>query len=231
MGISLIAVSQICSASVNKTIPKDSPTIEAEKQLAVEWKLEKKITDNEFLKAFENENKARKQMLKEGQVIYGPQQYTLEQYYAYTNRTRTRKLCNEVIQRGLIKAEDISSYYEKNKEKDYRMSDTIKLKIREFDSKEKTNTVSSTLEINPENIRYYAKVKPELLKIVQSLKQQEKMEIVNDTGKIYEIECQERRQNGYIGKSELYDNIQERLAQEYLKSLLSEIIERGEKNQ
>ncbi|MEG0388000.1 MAG: hypothetical protein RR582_06685, partial [Niameybacter sp.] len=162
----------------------------AQQILAVKWGLESDISYTMFLKKFNKENETRTKMLKEGQIIYGPKQYTLEQYYSYTKSNRESKLYAEIIKKEMINEEDITRYYEQNKERLYRVIDTYQLLISKQDE-ENAISESWSLEIDTQNMRTYSKRYPEFVEALKEVKQGEYFSIQNELGDRYLIECKE----------------------------------------
>lgn len=197
--------------------------IQAEKQLAKDWGLEEETSFEYFKEEFENENRKRKEMLEQGKVIYGPKQYSLEQYYAYTNSNRTLRLSEQIIKRGMITEEEIVDYYELQKEQLYMKPYSYELDIIKMGANDEV-IEKHHLTLDEENLRTYSKRNPEFFEKAISLKQGEEFRIEKNGNEVYEVTCQEVIENGYVPLEEVEDHVKTNLANEKLNQIIAEMI-------
>lgn len=195
--------------------------------LALDWGLETAISYEAFVQAFEAENAKREKMLANGEVIYGPKQYTLEQYYAYVNKNRELALRDTILQKGLITDEAVAAYYETEKANRYRLIDTYTLTIQTLDD-QGASVATDSLTIDPENLRIYAKEYGNLIPLLDTLVPDQTVEIKDPSGKVYLLTCVSRTPSGYAPFEEVRDNIREILAFEHLDRLLNELLSKVE---
>lgn len=196
----------------------------AEQILANKWGIEENISYKAFLEEFDEENKKREQMLKEGKVIYGPKKYTKEQYYAYRNSNRRITLEEYILKNSQITSEDIESYYELNKDQLYIKPNTYELFISKLN--EQGNIVEThVLVLDEENTRTYSKTYWEFIQKVFELKEGEQFKTTSYQGEVYEVNCQKISSNGYMLLEEVQDHIKNLLAKEELNSLIEPILQ------
>lgn len=197
--------------------------IKAEQMLSLQFGLEEDISYERFLHNFKEENKKRNKMILGGQVVYGPMQYTLEQYYAYTNSNRRTALCREILRRGMISEEEIIRFYNDFKDNLYKKPDTYKLLIDQVSKKAKQECAAE-MEINPENIRLYAKQYPKLIQSLQVIQEGDCIELQDSKGQVYVIKCQKKITNGYFKQVEVKDDIKDRLVRSKRDDLVKKLI-------
>ena len=97
--------------------------------LAKEHEIIEYVDYKSFLKSLDEENKRRKEAIKNGEVIYGPQQYTEKQYYNYLISNNIAEI--EVKIEGEEKEvlyRNIEKIYDENIEK-YKLEDAVTVEI------------------------------------------------------------------------------------------------------
>lgn len=81
-----------------------------------------------FLKSLKEENEKRKEAVKKGQVIYGPEQYGVNEYFDYQLANHVFKLKEKLFTGEFaVSEEDMRNKYESDKDKHYRLPDFVKL--------------------------------------------------------------------------------------------------------
>ena len=218
-----LATEETTDQKLEELALKECIQTKAEQILALHFDLEEAMSFETFLDCFKQENARRKQMLLQGEIVYGPRQYTLEQYYAYTNNNRRTALCREILRRGMVGEEEIIRFYEAFKESLYKRPDTYQLQIHQVDKETKQEAVKE-IEINPENIRVYAKQYPKLIQNLKVIQEGEQIKLQDSKGQVYVIHCQRKIANGYFKQAEVKDNIKDRLARSKRDHLVEEII-------
>lgn len=207
---------------------KECIQIKAEQMLAIQFGLEADLSFETFLKDFEAENAKRNKMLLRSERIYGPTQYTLEQYYSYINYNRKKALHREIIRRGMVEEEEILRFYEQSKERLYRKPHTYILQIYRGDQIVHKQWVKE-IEINPENTRMYAKQYPELVYHLKDIQEEKSITLEDVQGEIYLIHCKKKMTNGWFELIEVKDNIKDRLARGKQEELVKQMINKLDK--
>lgn len=84
------------------------------------------ISYSSFLKDFERENKRRREIVSQGGVIYGPQQYSENDYFEYVFSNLQVDLKDQMAKEyGWYEKSNLKDYYEENKDTYYRYSENI----------------------------------------------------------------------------------------------------------
>ena len=88
---------------VLKAMTMDSiVSIKVQYILARQYGIINDISFQSIKQNLENENQYRRQALKQNVVIYGPEQYTMENYYYYLTSNMVIKLKDYMVRKGLI---------------------------------------------------------------------------------------------------------------------------------
>lgn len=92
--------------------------------------LVKDISYNTFLDNLRDENRKRKEAVQNNRVIYGPQQYGVNEYFSYVHSNMLIKLKEKLGEEGhelYVPADKLKEFYEANKDKSYREMGAIKV--------------------------------------------------------------------------------------------------------
>lgn len=86
------------------------------------------ISYSSFLDDLQIENQRRKEIIEEGGVIYGPEQYSENEYFEYVFGNLKKDLKNKMADTyGWLEEKELKKYYDKNKEVYYKTSDDIEI--------------------------------------------------------------------------------------------------------
>ena len=82
----------------------------------------------DFIKRLNNENKVREENVKNGVPVYGLSKFTEDLYLEYETDQFQKAYCNDLNNEGMeISLEDVTKYYEENKESLFRKNDDFEL--------------------------------------------------------------------------------------------------------
>lgn len=204
---------------------KECIQTKAEQMLAIQFGLEEDLSFEAFLKSFKAENARRNEMRLHGERIYGPTQYTLEQYYTYINYNRKKALHSEIIRRGIVTEGEILEFYQCFKDKLYRKPNTYILQIYRKNQVENTQRIKE-IEIHPGNISMYEKQYPELIHALKDIQEGETIPLKDAQRQVYLIHCEKKRTNGCFELVEVKDNIKDRIARGKQEGLVEDIIKK-----
>lgn len=204
---------------------KECIQTKAEQMLAIQFGLEEDLSFEAFLKSFKEENARRNEMRILGEKVFGPTQYTLEQYYTYINYNRKKVLHREMIRRGMVTEGEILEFYKCFKDKLYRKSNTYTLQIYREDQVEESQWIKE-IEIHPRNISMYEKQYPELIHALKDIQEGETISLKDAQGQVYLIHCEKKQANGCFDLVEVKDNIKDRIARGKQEGLVEDIIKK-----
>jgi hypothetical protein len=100
-----------------------------ERGLAYEEKLIQSLDYDSFLSEWQQENKRRKGIVAKGGVIYGPVEFSVEQYVQYKQSNLMIDLKEAWAKSQRIQEELLLSEYERTKEERYRRSDQFQIEV------------------------------------------------------------------------------------------------------
>ncbi|SDX82418.1 peptidyl-prolyl cis-trans isomerase [Paenibacillus sp. CF384] len=127
--------------------------IKVQQIAGLEKGLVKDISYSQFLEDLKNENTRRATAIANKKVVYGPQQYTEDVYFAKLFTDMTHKLMDQVNEQHVVSEKEIKLYYEQaiaaNK---YKKTDTVKVEKIAFpfiagDDKSKTDAKELAEEV------------------------------------------------------------------------------------
>lgn len=91
-----------------------------QQQEAIKYGIINAISYEELVKACEDENKSREKAKQEGEIIYGPIQYDIKQYYSYYFSTIPIELMTKLSKEVLVPTkEELINHYNQTKGKQY----------------------------------------------------------------------------------------------------------------
>lgn len=105
---------------------KECISIKVQQALAKEQGLIEDITYTAFLKKLAEENKTRKEAVKNHQVIYGPEQYDENGYFSHLFSNLVIRLKEKLLDSEFKPSDaELREYYEKVKDIHYKKEDTV----------------------------------------------------------------------------------------------------------
>lgn len=116
------------AAYARKSALDELVRVKLEQSLAREKGILEDLDYGAFRKELEKENARRKEAIRKGQVIYGPEQYGEREYFSYVHSNMVIKLKEKLGEKELAADDNqIRVYYESNKDKLYKKQDSIKV--------------------------------------------------------------------------------------------------------
>ncbi|MFC4775724.1 peptidyl-prolyl cis-trans isomerase [Paenibacillus sp. GCM10023252] len=103
--------------------------MKVERGLAYEEKLVTTLDYKSFLTEWKLENKRRKDMVAKGGVIYGPVEFSEDQYLQYSHSKLMIELKEAWAKSQQVSEEQLIAEYEKTKEERYRKSDQFEIEV------------------------------------------------------------------------------------------------------
>lgn len=232
------------NAALNKCV-----RVKMQQELMKKYKITTDNSFSNFVNETKKENIRRKEAIKKGQVVYGPEQFQLENYYFYKLDENMSKL-KEIVIDNIISynEEELIKYYNDNKEKyikneeinyiqakivydENRREETLEQmkKLETMVKKEKdiNEVVNSFDEVILENINLDREKTRELYfennKVYTEILRLgigDFSSIIEEKGSFYIIQCKDRKTNYW-----LYDGIQEVIKKDYMDIKYDEYID------
>lgn len=200
-----------------------------------------------FLKEWEEENRRRSKALQDGEVIYGPKEYTLQAYYDYRQSVMINALQRSWIQNHLKLSESaLQDYYDNNRELLAKKHDRVTVyKIMEptverilelktkldqgasfmalYEEAKKVPGSTGVERIDQRNYREISKYQSGYYDVVMGMKQGDISDVVQGKQFYMIVMCAEREADGYLSFSEVREEVVNRYQAEafetYMKSL------------
>ncbi|MEN6313145.1 MAG: peptidylprolyl isomerase [Clostridiaceae bacterium] len=108
----------------------DIVKIKVQQILARQEGLLQDISYEAFLREFDEENKSRKEAIKNNKVVYGPFQYDIKEYFTYYFNNLTIKLKEKLSENEIsFSDKELNNYYQSVKDKMYKKSDYVKVQM------------------------------------------------------------------------------------------------------
>lgn len=175
---------------------------------AVKYGLLSSASYASFQSRFNKENERRAQALEHKEVVYGPRQYTEENYYN-DEFSRLVVQLKEALTRGSmdLSEETLKQQYESHKQ-EYAIQPTIELKAMiEPMASDLSSTKVEEMTINEDNLRGFMKYREELFRQANALQVGQFSPVFIDQGKYTVLYCSARTEKGYKTFSEVRKEI------------------------
>lgn len=218
-----IPTDQFWNTNVEGTTPKETiiwdsmeSVIQAKiiQLMALEENLITSVDFTDIQKNFEKENIWRQKAFDKSEPIYGPKQYTIEQYYnSYLSDLKIK--LKDIYTKKHTDKKVLKKYYTDKKETLYKKNDFIEANL----IIENNNQIvsQSKLSIDDSNVRAFQESNEELFQYMQELKQGETLSYIGNDGQKYQLTCTKRVSGGYYEFEEVIEAVMSMYAQDLLE--------------
>lgn len=182
-----------------------------EQLLAVKFGIVAKesITYQAMINEMKIENSVRAEKIKNGEIVYGLKEFSLESYYKYIRSNLQLELQKKMYDEGAIEkssVDKLKEYYQNNIEQ-YKAVDSYKLNVCEMDDDLKTILSKQEIEINDENYLSFSKESIDLYSKAITMKEGEISDTIEYQGKLVVLECISRKAGGYRDFNKYRDDV------------------------